>query len=716
MKKGLMKRLVALLCVTVLAFCDAGSVLAQTGSNVSALDTEQDEVGTPEMPEEDGTMDEPEVPDTPEAPKEDVAPDTPEAPDEPDEPEVPDTPDEPEIPDTPEHIHAYVEVITKEPSTTEKGEKTYTCECGDSYIEEIAALPLGNVEFTNVKNEVDGIVLTWEFVNDADTYTIYRDDKSDELEEYVELAVVEGTENSFTDADVVSGVFYSYMIKAGNAVSESAMSVAKDFIYLEAPEVEVELSEEGIYLSWDEIDGAVEYYIQKYLNGEFLDDASVGGTAWMDDEAKSGEVYLYKVFAVYDDEEGTLIRGAKTELEASFTIPAAPGDFKVKNTGYKQLKLTWDAVDGAEGYHIYRSTSEDQGYVWVTSTENLNYTDKGLTTNQKYYYKVRAYNGNVLGELTEAKSGTPKVLKPTMNKTANVTGTSIKVSWIKPDGATGYYVYRKKGSGSWTKIATITKASTTSYTDKKATGKYSYSVIAYKKADGQTFTSARSNVIQASVLKKATITVKQKSTKCAVTVKWEKVNNATGYQVYRKNGKNGTWKLVKTTGSSARSYSQNMELGKTVYFKVRAIRKIDGTTTYAPYSSSKSFCFSVPEFIYEFSSGYGSSVKTFKLTLKNTGDYSVRVYSKNALLLDEYNDAYSRELYLVNSSGKKLNYTDVGAGKTKTMTFKIDGNSTRYREDSIICFVFKYDGLEYALLAYADGYDQALYLADELFE
>ena len=38
------------------------------------------------------------------------------------------------------HEHAYVEEITKEPTCTEEGEKTYTCECGDSYTEAIPAL------------------------------------------------------------------------------------------------------------------------------------------------------------------------------------------------------------------------------------------------------------------------------------------------------------------------------------------------------------------------------------------------------------------------------------------------------------------------------------------------------------------------------------------------------------------------------------------------
>lgn len=37
------------------------------------------------------------------------------------------------------HTHNYVETITKEPTCTEAGEKTYTCDCGDGYTEVIPA-------------------------------------------------------------------------------------------------------------------------------------------------------------------------------------------------------------------------------------------------------------------------------------------------------------------------------------------------------------------------------------------------------------------------------------------------------------------------------------------------------------------------------------------------------------------------------------------------
>lgn len=39
----------------------------------------------------------------------------------------------------PDHEHSYTEVITKQPTCTEAGEKTYTCDCGDSYTETIPA-------------------------------------------------------------------------------------------------------------------------------------------------------------------------------------------------------------------------------------------------------------------------------------------------------------------------------------------------------------------------------------------------------------------------------------------------------------------------------------------------------------------------------------------------------------------------------------------------
>ena len=56
---------------------------------------------------------------------------------EPDEPETPEQPDEPE---TPEHTHSWGSgTVTTEPTCKEKGVKTYTCSCGETKTESIAA-------------------------------------------------------------------------------------------------------------------------------------------------------------------------------------------------------------------------------------------------------------------------------------------------------------------------------------------------------------------------------------------------------------------------------------------------------------------------------------------------------------------------------------------------------------------------------------------------
>ena len=39
-----------------------------------------------------------------------------------------------------EHTHQYTEEITKQPTCSEEGEKTYTCSCEDSYTETVAKL------------------------------------------------------------------------------------------------------------------------------------------------------------------------------------------------------------------------------------------------------------------------------------------------------------------------------------------------------------------------------------------------------------------------------------------------------------------------------------------------------------------------------------------------------------------------------------------------
>ena len=76
-------------------------------------------------------------------------------------------------------------------------------------------------------------------------------------------------------------------------------------------------------------------------------------------------------------------------------IPATPSIKKIRLANNKKnLLLTWNAVNGATGYSIYRSTSKNGTYrriKIITSGRTLSYLTNLPKNGSAYYYKVQAY-------------------------------------------------------------------------------------------------------------------------------------------------------------------------------------------------------------------------------------------------------------------------------------------------------------------------------------
>lgn len=127
-----------------------------------------------------------------------------------------------------------------------------------------------------------------------------------------------------------------------------------------------------------------------------------------------------------------------------------------------------------------------------SQTVNLN---KGA-----YYVKVVAYWQTYAPVDCQYDFKVSFTQSPSKTKVKSIKSSKKKVTlkWKKASGANGYYIYRSTSKkGTYKKVATIKKGTTVKYTDKKGLKKkktYYYKIVAYKKANGITATSADSAV------------------------------------------------------------------------------------------------------------------------------------------------------------------------------------------------------------------------------
>lgn len=472
----------------------------------------------------------------------------------------------------------------------------------------------------------------------------------------------------------------------------------------------------GITVSWDKVDGANKYELYRKIgtgNWKLIKNTTTGRT-YLDKSLTWSSRHYYKVKAY-----GTSY-GLERESEFSATTNKlvntlfAPKTFTVKRNGYTSIKVTWSRSYPAKGYEVYRATSKNGTYKKVktiTSGATLSYVDKNLKTGQKYYYKVRGTYNTKKGTFTTAKYATPSLAAPVMKTTVNSTKNSIKIQWNKVSGANGYNIYRRvAASDGWKYIGRVTSGSTLSYTDKSASGRYYYSVRAYRNVDGKKVSGLRSEAIRCRTFKTTTVKVTSNAEKLQNTLKWNAVTGATGYQIYRKLGNGGTWKRMATVGNVTQ-YTGKVPHGYYIYWRIRPIYKYDGVTTYGPYSNGNDewIIYYDPNYSVFMSSDTDVSTSVIVMAVTNDGVGNMRIFSKNAYYSQPGYSSYDRDVYMIDTNAlengniKKINYVDVKPGETEFICFIVDGDPTWYDEYGVLWYDFRYDGINY------EGYSSSYY-------
>lgn len=182
---------------------------------------------------------------------------------------------------------------------------------------------------------------------------------------------------------------------------------------------------------------------------------------------------------------------------------------------------------------------------------------------------------------------TTDVTKPLLESVKPAAYNKISVNWVKAKNATGCVIYRSnKKNGKYTAVKTVTKASATSWTDKKVTcgDTYYYKVkYIYKKGSKKVY-SGFSPAVKVKAAPAAPVITKATGGSQKSTLKWKKVAGANGYVVYRSTNAASKGKAVATIAKKNTYTDKKLKKGTTYYYTVKAYRLVKGKKVYSDYS------------------------------------------------------------------------------------------------------------------------------------
>lgn len=491
--------------------------------------------------------------------------------------------------------------------------------------------------------DYDTINVKWQDVKGATGYKVYR--KKAGEKDFTALGVVKGT--TYKDNSAQVGQEYYYTVRAYVGETSNLGSFDKNGIKGVAlpkkPTLKTAESVDfnAIKVTWKKVDGASGYYVYRKTDGEkyFKQIAEVNRNKTFsstDLSATTGVKYQYTVRA-YRNRNGKPYAGLYDSKGVTATAcTKAPTIKSGVSTVSDKLKLTWSKVNGASGYNVYRKLENDKSYKLIKTINgngNVEFTDSGLKCGVKYYYRVNGFrtvdSKNYEGLGSKDYLGLTTPAQPALKSAKSLGYNTISIEWTKVEGATGYDIYRKT-TGTYSKIGTVDKQSTVTFKDEKAvTGvRYQYTVRAFYNKNGIKKVSTYENYIHGTAYpSNPNLTSVTSVEYNAIELKWDKVDGANGYKIYRKLPSDKNYKeLITLYGQTDKYTDQTVTCGTTYQYIIKSFRYENGKT-YTSGNNSAVSCKAVPPVVKVkvASTGYNSLNVSWE---KVNGATGYRIYFK----------------------------------------------------------------------------------------
>jgi chitodextrinase len=155
----------------------------------------------------------------------------------------------------------------------------------------------------------------------------------------------------------------------------------------------------------------------------------------------TGEKYCLRVYGVGYDITYNITFNPQV-LISSVPTPAAPTGLSLTGKNQSSVSISWNYSPNATGYYVYQNGMKVTNNP-ITSTT---YTFYGLSGDTEYKFSVSAVNESgesgcsyTLVAATEKIPSAPEAPKGII--ASSITDTTVDLSWLSVNGATGYYVY-----------------------------------------------------------------------------------------------------------------------------------------------------------------------------------------------------------------------------------------------------------------------------------
>ena len=427
-------------------------------------------------------------------------------------------------------------------------------------------------------------IVKWKAVEGAAKYRVFR--RLTLADTWATLADVTGT--TYTDTTVASGLNYYYTVRClgpnGEFIS-GYKNPGKIADYIGMPTlISTSVDNDGVHFKWNTVGGVTKYQVYRktpstsWAKYDGVQTATGEVGEYVDKNATSGQTYYYTVacsdgsadISDYDDKGLACRKLANPPLKKVEILE-------------KGIQITWEGVDTAAKYRVFRK--EASGTVWkaLGDTTSLSYLDTTAVNKGSYIYTVRVLgnNGYASGYDTAGISATfyttPVLYSAKVTESVSSGDGTIDITWRAVEGVSYYSVYRRyiKRNGTLSGWVNLTHTATgNSYRDTPPESSFTY-IYTVRCSNGSWPISHYNNTGVRTYFLMTPQLVSPTVSSSGITVKWKYVDGAKGYKVYRKVAGGGWHTIATINAPTTLTYldaRKNLVAGQEYIYTVRAIR------------------------------------------------------------------------------------------------------------------------------------------------